>query len=407
MVSAHQARRTFLTLLAQGLSSLTNFLISALALAAGGLEAFGDYSIVFQACIIVVAVGQGSTGISMLIHRSQAGSDEEGEKLEQGVAGATLIVAALCAIPLSIAALATDNALRVMFVMATFGTAGLASQYTLREIRFAKQDQAGVVTADLVWLGIVLIAAGLDHLLGVDMDERHYLGAWLLGAGISAWPLIRRGLRASREQVQHFWSVAGIQSVKVGVDSLLARSILIVTLIFADQISGPVASGSIAAAFLVFSPMSVTNISATALVVPDQIARHGVHVVRRLVPALTAAAVMGITAMWALAVLILDGTGLAFGPFDLAANNITIGLFTATLLHFLALGFWRGSIVALRIADAANESLAVRLRATVVQWGLPPIGFYLFATIGGAVGLAIATWIGALLNWRRYTGLRD
>jgi hypothetical protein len=168
-----------------------------------------------------------------------------------------------------------------------------------------------------------------------------------------------------------------------------------------------VASGSIAAAFLVFSPMSVANVSATALVVPDQIGRHGVHVVRRLVPVLTAAAVMGTTALWALAVLVLDWTGLAFGPFDLDANNITLGLFAATLLHFLALAFWRGSIVALRIADAANESLAVRARATVLQWGLPPIGLYLFATVGGAVGLAIATWIGALLNWRRYTGLRN
>jgi hypothetical protein len=407
MVSAHQARRTVLTLLAQGLSSLTNFLTGALALAAGGLEAFGEYSIVFQACIIVVAVGQGSTGISMLIHRSGAGSDDEGEKLEQGVAGATVIVGALCAVPLSIAALATDNTLRVMFAMAALGSAGLASQYTLREIRFAKQDQTGVVRADLVWLGVVVLAAGMDYLVGVDLNERHYLGAWLLGATISAWPLLGRGLRASRDQVQYFWSVTGTQSVKIGLDSLLARSILMVTLIFADQISGPVASGSIAAAFLVFSPMSVANVSATALVVPDQIGRHGVHVVRRLVPVLTAAAVMGTTALWALAVLVLDWTGLAFGPFDLDANNITLGLFAATLLHFLALAFWRGSIVALRIADAANESLAVRARATVLQWGLPPIGLYLFATVGGAVGLAIATWIGALLNWRRYTGLRN
>lgn len=406
MVSAQQARRTVLTFVAQGLSSLTNFLTGALALAAGGVEAFGAFSIAFQACIVVVAAGQGSTGVSMLIHRSRVASDEEGEKLERGVAGAALIVGALCAVPLAIAALATDDALRTMFVIAAVGAAGLTSQYTLREIRFAKHDQAGVVMADIIWLAIVLIAAGLDHLFGVDMTERHYLGAWILGASISAWPLMRRGLRASREQVRHFWSITGIQSVKVGVESLLARSILMVTLIFADQISGSVASGSIAATFLVFSPMSVVNTSATALVVPAQIRRYGVHVVRKLVPASTAASVMGITAMWALTVLALNWTGLAFGPFDLDANDVTLGLFAATLLHFLALGFWRGSIVALRIADAATESLWVRLRATAMQWALPPIGFYLAATAGGAASLATATWIGALLAWWSYLSLR-
>ncbi|MFT5204241.1 MAG: hypothetical protein ACI9C1_003648, partial [Candidatus Aldehydirespiratoraceae bacterium] len=70
MPNLHSARRATLTVLAQGLSSVTNFAAGALALAASGgdLAAFGRFAIAFQLCQVVIAIAQGSTGTAVLIH---------------------------------------------------------------------------------------------------------------------------------------------------------------------------------------------------------------------------------------------------------------------------------------------------------------------------------------------------
>ena len=398
-------RRMPLTVAAQSLSSLTNFLTNVLALSAGDLESFGHFSIAFQLCVVVIAVGEGSTGAALLVHAS--GDDRHGqvEQIRRAAAAAALLLGISFTVLFAIAGVVVGGGIGLLLLMSAIGAPSLVSQYTLRDFRYARQDQVGVVVADLIWLAGVLAVAAAVWATSWDGSPAHYLGAWLVGATISAAPLMRSGITAGRDALAHFWRRTGPQAVRLGLESLLARSVLVVTFVLTGLIVGDVATGSVAAAVLLFSPLSVVNTSAQALVVPPEIRKRGIHVVRRSVPLVVIAAVGTITAAWALFVVVLDGSRFAFGPFRLEPNGITNGLFAATLVHFLGLAAWRGPAVGLRIADAATQSLDARIRTSVMQWTFPAIGLGIWGVTGGALGLGVATWLGALIAWRRYVAL--
>lgn len=398
-------RRAPLTVAAQSLSSLTNFLTNILALRAGDLESFGHFSIAFQLCVVAIAVGEGSTGAAMLVHASGDHRHGDVDRIHRGAAAAALVLGVSFSALFAVSGLVVGGGLGALLLLSAAGAPSLVSQYTLRDYRFARQDQLGVVVADLIWLAVVVAVAAVDWATTWDGTPAHYLAAWLAGATISASPLMLRGVTAGKDALGHFWRRTGPQAIRLGLESLLARSVLVVTFVLTGVIVGDAATGSIAAAVVVFSPLSVVNTSASALVVPPEIRKRGIHVVRRSVPLAVIAAVATITAGWALAVLLLDRSRFAFDPFRLSANGITGGLFAATLVHFLGLAAWRGPAVGLRIADAASRSLDARLRTSVMQWVFPGIGLAIAGVTGGALGLGVATWLGALIAWHRYVSL--
>jgi hypothetical protein len=222
-------------------------------------------------------------------------------------------------------------------------------------------DPQGVVRADLVWFAVLLAAAVGDWLGAWDPTVPAYLAVWLVGASISALPMYRTAVLGGFRHLGMFWRVTGPQSVRIGIDSLLARSVFVVSLAAASIIIDDEASGLLAAAVLVFSPMSVIHASSLAVVIPAQVRMGGIHVTRYRVPIAVFAAISVITIVWAAALLVFNETRFAFGPFDLDANGISTALFFATLLRFLGLAFWRGPQVSLRVADAAVESLRARM----------------------------------------------
>ncbi len=397
-------KRAPLTIAAQSLSSLTNFVTGALALSAGDLESFGQFSIAFQLCIVVIAVGQGSTGAALLVHAS--GEDEHDvERVRRAAASAALVLGLSFTTVLAIAGVVIGDRLGVLLLLSALGAPSLVSQYTLREYRYARQNQLGVVVADLIWLAVVLAVAVVDWTTAWDASPAHYLGAWLIGATISALPLMISGVARDFAILGHFWRTTGPQAVRLGVESLLARSVFVVTLVLIGVIVDATAAGSMAAVILLFSPLSVVNTSVTALVVPSEIRRQGIHVVRRSVPIAVVAALATVTAGWALFVFVFDRSSLAFQPFRLAPNGITNALFAATLVHYLGLAAWRGPAVGLRIADATRESLDARLRTSLMQFVFPAVGLAIWGLVGGALCLGVATSLGALIAWRRFVGL--
>jgi len=395
--------RVGLTLGAQSLASVTNFAASALALGAGDLEEFGRFAIAFQLCQIVVVVGHGSIGDLVLIHTSRSRGDTATRDLRDGAATTALIVGLLASTGFAIGALLATE-FRTPLLLAAAGAPAIVAQYTLRARRYADDNPGGVVVVDLIWLLVVLGGAAVD-LAGWDATPNGYLAVWLLGAGVSGAPMILVGLTRGRPHLRLFWETAGAQLVRLAAEGLLARSVFVVSLIATEIAVGTAASGALAAAVLVFSPMTVVHTASSALVVPRAIARRGIHVVQTRVPGLAAAGVLAVTGAWAAAVWIVDASGFGPGPFDLEPHGITGWLFLATLLRFAALAAWRGPLIGLRIADAAGESLRVRIVGTIAQWILPVIGLLLGDLEGGAAGLALGTLVGAAEAWRRFLEL--
>jgi hypothetical protein len=400
--------RALVTVLAQGLASITNFAVGAFALAAadGDLGAFGRFALAFQVCQLVIAVGDGAIGGVVLIHTARQPESTTTHALRDGAAAAAMVLGAGLALPIVVAGVVIGDSLGLMLLMAAIGCPGLVLQYTLRASRFARVDPQGVVRADLVWFAVLLAAAVGDWLGAWDPTVPAYLAVWLVGASISALPMYRTAVLGGFRHLGMFWRVTGPQSVRIGIDSLLARSVFVVSLAAASIIIDDEASGLLAAAVLVFSPMSVIHASSLAVVIPAQVRMGGIHVTRYRVPIAVFAAISVITIVWAAALLVFNETRFAFGPFDLDANGISTALFFATLLRFLGLAFWRGPQVSLRVADAAVESLRARMVGTSAQWGLSTAGFAVAGLEGGALWLAIGTWIGALVAWQQYRSLR-
>ena len=393
------ARSATVTIVAQSLSSLTNFVIAALALNASSLAAFGRFSLVFQLCQVIVVVGNGSIGSAVLVHSSQHPTSERARAIRNGAATAALLLGAIASGALVVAAVAAGNDYRTELLIAAIGAPGLVAQYVLRAHRFSLGNPSGALLADIVWFGIVLGAGAMDLFDVWNPSSTEYLAVWLMGASASAAPIFVAGLRNRARHLVVFWQVAGRQSVRLGAEAALSRSVFVTSLIAAQVIIDARASGALAAAVLALSPLSVVHEAFSIFLLQRFAARDGIHVLRYKVTLLISAAVGASTMLWVLAVALANIAGLARGPFELDANGVTWALFIAMSARFIALGVWRGPIVALRVADATKESLRSRAIGTVAQWILPIIAMMASGLVAGAAALALGTAIGVAAAW--------
>lgn len=405
MRSSHPLFRAGLTLGAQSLASVTNFAATALALSAGDLGEFGRFAIAFQLCQIVVVIANGAVGDVVLIQTSRGRGDVSTTDLRDGAVTTGMLLGLGAGILFVGGAVAVPD-MRTPLLLSAAGAPAIFAQYTLRARRYADDDPGGVMLADLVWLLVVVAGAVVDA-AGWDATPNDYLAIWLLGAAVSGAPAILVGVTRGYRHVRTFWAATGSQLMKLAAEGLLARSVFVVSLIATEIVLDTTASGTLAVAVLVLSPMTVVHTAASSVVVPREVAHRGIHVVRRRVPLLAAGAVTAITLVWAAALWIGNSLDIGRGPFDLDANGVTGWLFTATVLRFVALAVWRGPLIGLRIADAAGDSLNVRLVGTTAQWTLPVLGLLTADLEGGAFGLALGTSIGAAEAWRRYLALDD
>ena len=389
---------------AQSISSVTNFTVAALALAAGDLASFGLFSIAFQISQVIIVIGQGSVGASVLVHTSEDADGSRAHDLRAGASTASVLLGVVAGAVVALGSLATGPTLRTSLLLAALGAPALVAQYQLRAQRFSRGDPAGALFADLVWFAVVA-AAGIADLLGWwDPSTNAYFAVWLVGAAISGLPVIVVGLTSGWQHLRTFWATAGVQTVRMGIESALARSVFVTSLLTAQILISPEASGAIAAAVLVMSPMSVVHEALTLFLVPRLVSGSGIHVVRRSTLLKISGAVVAATIGWVIAVVLINVGGYGRGPFDLHANGVDTALFLATVLRFLALASWRGPQIALRTADATRQSLRARAIGTVAQWLLPILGFATGGIVWGALGIAVGTWIGvvvAFFEWKR------
>ncbi|MBT8241023.1 MAG: hypothetical protein KJN63_07330, partial [Acidimicrobiia bacterium] len=120
-------KRAPVTIAAQSLSSLTNFVTGALALSAGDLEEFGQFSIAFQLCVVVIAVGQGSTGAAMLVHASGDDEAAQVERLRRAGATAALVLGIFFAAVLAVAGAVLGGGLGLLLLISAVGAPSLVS----------------------------------------------------------------------------------------------------------------------------------------------------------------------------------------------------------------------------------------------------------------------------------------
>lgn len=392
--------------LAQGLSSTSNFLVGFLALAATGtdLEEFAYFAMAFQICQITIALAQGATGNALLVHEARTDWVER-ERFRSGAATAALLLGLAVGGVVALASFVVDRQVASFLLVVAFGGPGIVCQYSMRASFFARAAPGRVVVADAIWLGTLLFAALCDYSGVFDVDARGYLIAWVGGAWLSALPFVAAGLRGARN-VSLFVRVTGLQAVHTGAEGLLARSTLLVSFVALERFGTPTAAGVFAAALLLFSPLSVAHAASLAVGVPTLIRQRGVHVASWRVPGIVIGLLVVFTTGWAGVLWLFGTSGAAFGPFDVSANGITALVFVAATIRFFALAAWRGPALAMRVADTTKELLGSRVLGTVCEWGLSILGAAIAGLHGGALGLAMGTVIGACVAVAKYEKIR-
>ena len=397
--------RAGLTVGAQSVASLTNFVAIALAQSVSSLEEFGRVFIVFQLCQIVVALAVGSVGSAILTHTSGDPHAPEVQELRTGGAATAAGVGIAAGALLAIAAVVASDDLRAGLVIAALGSPGLVAQYVLRATYFGRNDPAAVLRIDLLWLAVVLGVAVIDQATGWEASALTYLGAWVAGATVSGAPLLWAALRARRPQIDAFLGTTGRQAFMTGLDGLMARTVFVVLLFSTRTIVDDAAVGALSAALLPFTPMSVVHTSAFSVAVPATLRRGGIRVIGPRIPLQVSSLVVLVTVLWMAGILVLNTLPFDVGPFDISREGVTTAIVAATFVRFLALGARSGPAIGLRVADAAADQLASRAIGTVAQWVLPVIGLLIAGTAGGAWGLAVGTLIGLAETWRRFLRL--
>ena len=393
------------TLAAQAISSLTNFTVNAVAFVTSRLSEFGQFSIALQLCQIMISAAQGGIGNATLIHGSVRGNDNRSPIGDASAATAAFLGIVL-AVPVLVAWAVIGGQLGTFLLIAAIGAPALVSQYVYRARLYSQQNTRGVVIADTIWLVVLLVVTAANWLFSLGLGPAHILAAWLFGAAVSASPLLRLALRSPIAQLKRFWQLTGPQAIRTGAEGMLARSIFVVSLVAVREFLGDSDAGSLAAAALAFSPLSIINSAIPSFVVPTQVGRNGIHVVKRSVPAAIIGIAVGMTVLWGITLLVVQNVGIPLGPFDLSAGMVGTGLFLATALRFVAMAAWQGPLAALRVADASQVSLRVRAVATVVQWVAPVVSLIVTADLViAATALAVATLFGPVYGWSEYEKL--
>lgn len=384
---------------AQALASITNFGVNAIALGSSDVATYGRFAIVFQLCQLTITIAHGAIGEATLIHTSER-EDTSILGLRNGAAALAMVVGVAFTGPLLVAAWAVES-MRTGLTIAAIGLPFMLPQYVYRAQSFAAGTPGRAFASDATWLGVVAIGALCD-LAFWDATPNGHLVVWLAGGAIAGLPATARAISQGRDHLARFVSLAGRQMIRLGAEGIMAKSAIFTALVALQFVGKDVQAGALAAAILLFAPMGVLFSGVASFVIPRQIKRRGVHVVRPTVPLAVSAVLVTICVTWAVLVYAVDSLGFGIGPFDLERNLINDRLYIAVAAHFTASGLWRGPLLALRINDAADQSVRARGLGTAAQLVLPVIGVALSGVTLGAIGLATGTFIGAVDTWRRY-----
>jgi hypothetical protein len=388
----------------QAVSSITNFAVNALALASGDIVSYGRFAISFQVCQLMIALAHGSIGEATLVHTSAHPNSPESQRLRNGAAALCILIGVGFALPL-LGASFIDRDLQAGLILAALGAPFMLPQYVYRAQMFAAARPGRALASDTVWLLVVAIG-GVCGLTFWDATPNGHLAVWLVGGAIAGSPAILGALNGTRGQIRAIVDRSGPQMIRLGAESLMARVAVFVALVALQVAGKDAAAGALATVLMLFSPLGVVLSAVSSFVVPREVRRGGIHTVRASVPAAVTGVLSLITVAWAAMLYLINEFDLVGGPLDLEANLVSTRLLLAMTLHFLGMSLWRGAMIALRINDAADESMRARGVGTAAQLTLPLIGVALSGVTWGTVGLAVGTIIGGIDIWRRYAGMR-
>lgn len=384
------------SVLDQGLSSLTNFVLIVVVANSVDQAGFGAFGLALAAFQFSIAGVRAIVGEPLAVRHADAPPDVFADRAEEaaGTGIATgLAVGLLLLVVAPFAGGATTPLLALAIVLP-----GLFLQDALRYIAFAAGRPEQAVVLDVLWavLQVVFVGAALIMSTG----PAGYVLAWG-GAGVGAGiigvrvlghtpriTMTRRWLRDHRDLGPRFAAEAG---AVVGVTQAV-YVILVAT-------AGLAGAGAYRGALAVFGPLRVVLQGLASVVIPEGV-RLRSQPRRLLVLVGSAGAANALVALGVGVVLLLGPSAIGeamLGETWEGSEPLVLALTFATAASGLA----AGAVYGLRALAAARVSLASQLVIGAFTLASCSVGILVDDAAGAAWGLVIAQSFGAVLLWTR------
>lgn len=392
--AAGRAAWTFVT---QGLSSTSNFLLSAFVLAAVSARSFAVFAVCLTTYLLVVQFARNVVGIPVLVLNAHH-REREGE-------GGAVAVAALSGLVAAVALLATAalwRAAAAQFLVLAGALPFLLAQDALRHVAIARGRPQLAAAGDGLWIGLQ-VAASVALFVTGTAGATSLLAAWAAAGACSAAGLAARaglirpvfapGLTGARRWLRTSSALCRRLALEFVVTSgsYYALSYGLAVVAGSEQL------GYLRAAQTVFGPASVLLLGGAVVGIPESVRlRHDTRRLLRLALLISA----GLTVLSLACGLAVYALLPSFGP-DLFPDSWSAVREVVPWLTLFgtAIGAAAGAIASLRALDASRWVLQGRgvAGAIALAVGLPATAP--FGARGALLGLALGEGVLAARAW--------
>lgn len=379
----------------QGVSSLTNFGLSFVALRELDLSAFGAFTWGFGVYAFFVALGRALVGEPLLI---RYGTDENDPKRTAASAVGAATGAGLLgsAVICGVAAMVDSSSLRTGLIALAIVMPGLLAQDGWRHVFFAMRVPGRALANDTVWFSAMVLGLSVLYLTET-LTLWSLMLVWGLAAAMAASygsfqmrvvPSLKAAslwLKINRDLWPRFGSEAVL---RVGVPQL--------SLLAVGAIAGLASLGSINGARVLLGPVNVLYLGVLAFGVPEGVRLLGdsAKKLRRFVYRLA-----GLLAL----VSVMLGSVIYFLPADVGESlvgenwaDVHVLLIPVVWWVAAASGIYAAR-TGLRVLADARASHGVQIISAVVFPSGAVAGAYVGGARGAAVGLALANTLLAIV----------
>jgi len=388
-------RRRALVMADQGISSLSNVVVSIFAARSLSSDGFGAFGLAVVVCLLVQGTARAMIGEPLLSRFSAADAATRG-RLVPDILGAALLLAAIGAGAVAAGGLAVGGAAGSALLALTPVLPLVLLHDTWRYV-FIIDRPGAALAADLVWMVAVLAVLPFAP---DGAGPAWFVVAWGATAGLGALAGTVLGRSSLGRPRPLTWITTNRDmGTRFLGEFATGQAVGQVVLVAVGAIAGLAALGAVRAAQVIYGPLNTVHQGIYLALVPEGArADGGSHLRRLMVKA--SIALSGVAAVWMLVVLLVPdswGTALFEDTWN-EAGDIMLPMGLAMIAGSAATGGFAG----VRALGAARESLRARLRTVGPQLVLPLAGAAAGAGVGYAVGFGLGHMVSAMIWWSAF-----
>ena len=382
----------------QAVSSLTNFAVVLLALRTVGPAQFGAFSLAYVTYGFVLSASRGLVTGPLQVRFSGTGLPAWRRAVAQ-CTGTALVVGLVCGVGILAAALLLPGTARVAFIALGLTLPGLLLQDSWRYAFFALGRGSQAFLNDTIWALALVPALGLLRVTGHQEVFWFILawgaaaavaaaaGAWQAGAvpsPVRAWEWVRAHRDLGFRYMVESMSINGASQLRTYAVGIIV---------------GLTAIGYLTAANTLMGPFMVIYLGMTLVTVPEAVRamrRSPRHL--RLFCLLAGVGLAVMCLAWGVMLLVVLPRGFGdwlLGPIWRPAYPLVLPLTLSIMGGCIDSGATSG----LHALGAARRSLRAGLVAAAIYLVCTVVGTFADGVEGMAWGLALGTWVGALVWW--------